>query len=313
MVTMMFPFASHLRRPCLLSRHEAALVVITMIWGVTFLVVQNALTVTGPLFFVGTRFAVAGLLIGALSLPALRGLTLAEVGAGLAIGVGIFFGYALQTVGLETIPSSKSAFITAFYVPLVPLLQWVAFRRPVGTMAWVGVALAFAGLLLLAGPDGMAAFGLGKGEVLTVVSALSIAVEIVLIGFFAGTVDLRRVTAVQLCAASLFSFVAMPVVGEGIPAVTGLLVASAGGLGVSSALIQLTMNWAQKEVAPTRAAVIYAGEPVWAGVVGRIAGERLPALALVGAVLIVAGVVVGEIRPRRGSGNGDAKPQPALP
>ena len=59
------------------------------------------------------------------------------------------------------------------------------------------------------------------------------------------------------------------------------------------------MNWAQKSVSPTRATLIYAGEPVWAGIVGRIAGERLPGVALIGGVLIVLAVVVSELKIRR--------------
>src|SRR5690606_8605477 len=74
------------------------------------------------------------------------------------------------------------------------------------------------------------------------------------------------------------------------------LLCSALGLGAASAAIQVAMNWAQKSVSPTRATLIYAGEPVWAGIVGRIAGERLPAIALVGAGLIVAAVIVSELK-----------------
>ena len=66
--------------------------------------------------------------------------------------------------------------------------------------------------------------------------------------------------------------------------------------GLTSAVIQVAMNWAQQSVSPTRATLIYAGEPVWAGIVGRIAGERLPAIALVGAGLIVAAVIVSELK-----------------
>ena len=65
-----------------------------------------------------------------------------------------------------------------------------------------------------------------------------------------------------------------------------------------SAVIQVAMNWAQKSVSPTRATVIYAGEPVWAGIVGRLAGERLPGIALLGGALIVLGVIVSEMRRR---------------
>ncbi|MNH31185.1 EamA-like transporter family protein [compost metagenome] len=66
-----------------------------------------------------------------------------------------------------------------------------------------------------------------------------------------------------------------------------------------SAVIQVAMNWAQKSVSPTRATLIYAGEPVWAGIVGRIAGERLPGVALLGGLLIVIAVVVSELKVRR--------------
>ena len=84
--------------------------------------------------------------------------------------------------------------------------------------------------------------------------------------------------------------------GEHIPALAPDLIGVAIGLGFFTAIIQLTMNWAQRSISPTRATVIYTGEPVWAGIFGRIAGERLPGLALLGAALIVAGVLVSELR-----------------
>lgn len=99
------------------SRQEALLIMITMFWGGTFLAVQYAVSLSGPLFFVGLRFATAALAVGLLSLRTLRGLTWLEVKAGVAIGVAIALGYGLQTWGLQTISSSKSAFITAMAVP----------------------------------------------------------------------------------------------------------------------------------------------------------------------------------------------------
>ncbi|MCC6074583.1 DMT family transporter [Pseudomonas sp. GCM10022188] len=278
-----------------LSRQEVALILVTMVWGGTFLAVQYALAASGPLFFVGLRFAVAALCTLMLSLHVLKGLTVRELMAGAAIGIAIFLGYELQTMGLQTISSSKSAFITALYVPMVPLLQWAILRQPPRAMAWVGIALAFSGLVLLAGPQ---AGGLeaGRGELLTLVSALAIAAEILLIGRFAGSVDIRRVTVIQLLVASALAFACMPVAGEPLPPFSWTLIALAGGLGLASALIQLTMNWAQKSVSPTRATLIYAGEPVWAGIVGRLAGERLPLLAVLGGALIVAGVIVSELK-----------------
>lgn len=277
---------------------EALLILITLFWGGTFLAVQYAVTMSGPLFFVGLRFATATLALGLLSWRKMAGLTLAEFRAGVAIGVSIALGYSLQTWGLQSISSSKSAFITAMYVPLVPLLQWVCLRRLPGLISWLGIALAFGGLILLAGPQGNTLTP-GTGELLTLAAALATAAEIILIGAWAGNVDVRRVTVVQLGTASLIAFTLMGPAGESVPVFTPGLLTVAVGLGVFSAIIQLTMNWAQRSISPTRATVIYTGEPVWAGVFGRIAGERLPGLALLGAMLIVAGVLVSELKLKR--------------
>ncbi|MDR0212078.1 MAG: DMT family transporter [Pseudomonas putida] len=281
-----------------LSKAELVLVFITMLWGGTFLLVHNVMSVSGPMFFVGLRFAAAALFVGLVSARSLPGLTLIELKAGMLIGVSIMLGYGLQTMGLQTISSSQSAFITALYVPFVPLLQWLVLGRRPGLMPSLGICLAFIGLILVAGPDS-GTLNLSEGELLTLVSAVAIAAEIILISRYAGQVDVRRVTVVQLLTASALAFLMIVPTQERIPDFSWLLLCSAIGLGAMSAVIQVAMNWAQKSVSPTRATLIYAGEPVWAGIVGRIAGERLPGLALLGGVLIVIAVVVSELKIRR--------------
>lgn len=278
-----------------ISGPEAVLVLITVFWGTTFIVVQHALTVTGPFFLVGLRFGAAALMLALVSGRSLMRVNRLELHAGCQIGVVLMLGYSLQTVGLQTIPSSQSAFITALYVPFVPLLQLFVLRVMPRALAWVGIGLSFTGLMLLAGPEG-ATVRFETGELWTLASAVAIAGEIILISAYAGRTGTRRVTVIQLAVASLLSFAAMIPAGESIPPFSWLLVVTAGGLGLASALIQLAMNWAQRTVSPTRATLIYAGEPVWAGIVGRVAGERLGPLAILGGALIVAGVLVSELR-----------------
>jgi drug/metabolite transporter (DMT)-like permease len=285
----------------LLSRQELALVAVTVLWGATFLVVHLAMRHSGPLFFVGLRFGTAGVISLLLFRRAMTGLTRRELAAGAAVGLAIFPGYALQTFGLQTISSSESAFLTALYVPMVPLLEWVALRRPPRLMSWIGIALAFSGLVLLAGP-GAGSLQLGVGQAATLLSAGAIAAEIVLIGGFAGAaMDSRRITVVQLLTAGLLSLLTMPLTGEAVPPFSWVWLSAALGLGMASAAIQFTMNWAQKSVSPTRATLIYASEPVWAGIAGRLAGDRLPALAVAGAAFILVGILLSELKPRRGT------------
>lgn len=286
----------------LLTRQELSLVIITAVWGATFLIVHIAVQYSGPWFFVGMRFMTAGILSALVFARMLAGVTWKEVAAGTAIGWMIFLGYGLQTVGLQTINSSTSAFITALYVPLVPILQWIVFKQPPRLPTWIGVALAFVGLVLVADP-GSVGFTFGSGEIATVVSTLPIAAEIILIGWFAGKVNLGRVTVVQLLVAGLLGFLAMPIVREELPAFSWMWVGAAAALGVASCLIQLTMNWAQQSVSPTRATIIYAAEPVWAAIIGRVAGDRLPPIAIAGAACIVAGALVSELKPRKRNGS----------
>ena len=278
-----------------LRRQEVALIAVTAVWGSTFLLVHWAMQHSGPWFFVGIRFLVAGIISIVIFRSALRGIRWRDIGAGIAIGVMIYLGYGLQTVGLQTIDSSTSAFITAMYIPLVPLAQWAVFRKRPPAMALVGAGLAFLGLVLIAGPDAFA-LTLGSGEILTMISTLPIAAEIILISVFAGRIDLGRITIIQLLTAGVLGLLTMPVVGEGVPEFSWIWVGCAVGLGAASCIIQLTMNWAQKSISPTRATIIYAGEPVWAAVIGRVAGERLPVTALIGGALVVLGILASELR-----------------
>lgn len=277
---------------------QIALILITIIWGGTFLTVQYALNFTTPMFFVGCRFAAATLAVLLFSYKAMKGLNLKEIAAGFLIGIVIAAGYGTQTVALQMISSSESAFLTALYVPLVPILLWIIFQKMPNIMTWIGVFLAFAGLVLLTG-NGLGSLSFNYGQILTLLGAIAIALEIIFIGYFAGKVDVKRVTVVQLAVASILSFAIMPLVGEHtVPAFSWTLSFIAIGLGLASALIQSVMNWAQRYVPPSQAAIIYAGEPVWAGIFGRLAGERLPALAIVGGILVVLSVIISELKPK---------------
>lgn len=277
---------------------QIALILITMIWGASFITVQYGLNFSTPILFVGLRFAAAAIAVSLISWKSLTGFNLKEVFAGTCIGAVIAIGYGTQTIGLQTISSSESAFLTALYVPLVPILLWMLFKHKPHVMTWLGVLLAFLGLVFLTG-NGFGAIQLQFGQVITILGSIAIALEIILISHFGGKVNVRRVTILQLIFASLFCFMMAPIVGETqLPSFNWTLVAILVGLGLASAVIQLVMNWAQRAVDPSQAAIIYSGEPVWAALIGRIAGERLPLLAILGGALVVLGVIASEWRPK---------------
>src|SRR5690606_5430863 len=102
----------------------------------SFIPVHYGLNFSSPIMFVGLRFAAAAIAVTLISLKSLKGMTLKEIIAGAVIGIMIAIGYGTQTVGLQTISSSESAFLTALYVPLVPILLWLLFGQKPQVMTW---------------------------------------------------------------------------------------------------------------------------------------------------------------------------------
>jgi len=282
--------------PATHHRREAVLVFITMLWGGTFLAVHNALQWSGPFALVGVRFGLAAVMLALFLRGRLLKITAHELRAGALIGTALFFGYSLQCVGLETISSSKSAFLTALYVPMVPLVQWVWQKRAPSVAAWIGIALAFAGAVCLADPTALDwQFGVGEG--LTITAALAIAFEILLLSRFAHGCDPTRLAFVQMVFVGSACAVVALVRGEGVPEANPVFMTTLVGLAAATAFIQFAMNWAQQVVSATRATLIYSLEPVWAGIVGRIAGEQLGPLGITGGILIVLGLIVTSRKP----------------
>ena len=137
------------------------------------------------MFFVGCRFAAAALAVDWCR-ALLRGITWREVRAGGAVGLAIVAGYGGQTIGLQHITSSESAFLTALYAGgAAAAMAGAAAPR---AMTWVGVALACMGLMLLTG-NNPASISFSYGQLITIAGAVAIAAEILLISHYARSVD----------------------------------------------------------------------------------------------------------------------------
>lgn len=281
-----------------LSRREAALVLVTLLWGGTFYAVQVALTWAAPFALVGVRFSIAAALLGAVLWwrGELQGLNRFELRAGVVLGFWVFMGFGLQTAGLQHIESSKSGFLTALYVPLVPLVLLLWKRQLPSAWAWLAIGLAVAGTYALTGANvDLSTFNVG--DWLTVACALAFAMEIVLLGHYSKHCNPVRLAWVLVAVAAVLSWGTSAVLQEGRIDWAWPFVALIVVLACITAFVQFAMSWAQQAVPETRATLIYSMEPVWAALVGAIAGERLGLLGLLGGALIVVAVWVGKLKP----------------
>ncbi len=130
-------------------RYDALLVFITMIWGSTFLVVKNTIRISGPFTYLAFAYGVGALAVALIFRRRLVRITRAELRNGLIIGLFLFTGYALQTIGLQFTSVSKAGFITGLNVPLIPVFMFLFLRQKASHGAVAGIIISFAGLFLL--------------------------------------------------------------------------------------------------------------------------------------------------------------------
>ena len=218
--------------------------------------------------------------------------------AGAVLGVALYVSFALQTYGLAFTTPARSAFLTAGYVFLVPLLGRAFLRERIGLGVGVGALLATVGLALLTGPEVDA--GIRRGDVLSLLCALGFAVHILLLGRLAPGLPAAELAIAQLAVAAVLA-VAASALASGVArldpsAYGGRALAGVAFLGLGcTALAYLVQTWAQRTTPAARAALIFALEPAFAAIFSVSLGqERLGAAETAGCILIGLGVVAAE-------------------
>jgi len=273
---------------------DGALALVTAFWGITFVVVKDALGHGDPFSFLALRFVVGALVLSAL---ARRQVLLSQnLRRGALLGGFLFLGFALQTVGLTDTTPSRSAFITGLSVVLVPLWSLLLFHRLPRVTSLLGVVLATVGLYYLTRPDVNGNGGVSRGDILTVFSAAAYSLHIILTERYAPKQGATGLVAVQLWVVTLLSVLCLPFVEvrvEWAPSFVGAFLfcgifASAGALTVQT--------WGQARTTAVRAALIYSMESVFAATYAVLLGyETLGPREWGGGALILSGVLLSEV------------------
>lgn len=277
---------------------DLALAAMAFVWGATFVLVKNALADVSPTLFLALRFTIAALVLAAALRPAKAQWSRRALRGGLVVGVFLCTGYVLQTAGLLFTTPAKSGFLTGLYIPMVPLMAGLVYRSVPQTSEWIGALVAAAGLVLLTWPEELAS--LNRGDILTVGCAVAFGFHLMAIDRYSKREDYRLIALGQITTAAIACWVFAPVLDT--PVFMRWSAGAGAALAVTSllatALAFLLMTWAQQYTTPTRAAVILALEPVFAWIASSLwAGERLSNRAAGGAMLILAGILLAELKP----------------
>ena len=273
---------------------QILLVFITLIWGVTFIMVKDALNDAGPFAFGTLRFTIAGILTLAVVNKSIFTLTKTEVIGGLVCGFFLFGGYAFQNFGLMQTSASKSAFITSVSVLIVPIILYLFNIQKVKIKVWIAVVVATIGLYLLLDPRGGM---MNWGDILTFGCALGFAVHIIFQGYYVKKkVRILPFFLVQAWIVVGLSFI-NSLIFEPIFAIwTPRLISALLVTGIAATFIAiLIMIWAQQILNPSETAIIFAMEPVFASLFAIVfAGEVLGVWGYIGGALVVLAVAYGE-------------------
>lgn len=281
-------------------RAEAALIVNTLIWGATFVLVKQALRDVSPILFLALRFSLATLVLallfrGSWSHP--RNPRWSLTGGALA-GLFLFGGYAFQTIGLQYTTAPKSAFLTGLTAVMTPVLAAAVYRNRPRAREIGGVLIATGGMALMTLSG--ATLAINRGDLLTVCCAACYSAHILTLSRYSSKASFELLSTAQigisaLLAWALYHGMETPHI-EWTPGVWAAIVVT----GVFATALAFTFQaWAQRYTTSTRTALIFMLEPVFAWITSYLlTGESLSGRAAVGAALILAGILVVELKPR---------------
>ena len=279
---------------------DLSLVAVCLIWGATFILVKRALDEISTLLFLTLRFTAGTLVLAMIFGKQFRAPNLrASLRAGLLAGLCLFSGYVLQTFGLKYTSASKTGFITGLYIPLVPLFSGIFYKRIPKISELCGVTAAFAGMALMTVQADVR--DINRGDLLVAGCAVVYALHILLLGRFAASANLGVLIVTQIATgmgvgAGTFWWVE-PVRLQWTAKVWVALVVTSL---LATALAFSIQTWAQRWSSPTRTALIFSMEPVFAWLTSyALAGEVLSRRGTFGAVLILAGILLVEVKPSR--------------
>jgi len=283
-------------------RSNMMLLMAAAIWGLGFVAQRLGMDHMGPFTFNGLRF-----LLGAFSLlPLLWWLKSRQprqpagqpsgdrrqllIGGLLAGGV-LFSAASLQQVGLLYTTAAKAGFITGLYIILVPVIG-LALRHKTGANTWIGALIAMAGLYYLSVTE---EFTIGYGDLLQVVGALFWAVHLLVLDHYSNRVAPIRLAGVQFVVCGLLSLITAFAIET--PTLSG---AVAGWQALLYAgLVSVGIGYTLQVVGPAHAAIILSLETVFAAIGGvLLLGEHLDERAIVGCALMLAGMLISQIRLR---------------
>lgn len=276
-------------------RADVALILVTVIWGSTFVLVKHTLDSVSPFVLISSRFWTASIaLFCAYLIKSSHKGDKYVVRDGIFSGIALAGGFMTQTLGLTTTEAAKTAFITGLNVVIVPVLAVFVLRKNPAKGAVLGVLLATTGLGIMT-LDRSLVFS--PGDLWVLACAFFFALHIIITGQLTHRHDVLTYTMVQMVTVAVISLVIALMIERKTLTIPASAMSSILYLGVgATGLVFGLQTWAQRHTAPTHTALIFILEPVFAAVFAAVfANEQLVAKEWLGGAIILLGMLVSEV------------------
>ena len=268
-----------------MSRVYFFLVLTTFFWGGSFLFTKIGVSTVPPQLFVLTRFILATLIMLLVCSRRLEKLDAGTLLRGMIVGVALGLTNLSFVFGIQGTSISRAGILNNLFVLFVPVITKIVWRDRIGRVNMAGIALAVAGIALLATSGGG---GFNRGDIISTFCAFMIACHIISVSKVLKDDDVFLITLVQFATVSLIAGVAtlllpLPSFEFTPPAVMSIIYCA-----IFPTVFCFTIqNIYQRYVTPTRAGLVYTLDPVWSLIAGYLVlGERLNGMEWLGCGII---------------------------
>lgn len=276
---------------------DGMLLVTAFVWGSGFVVTAIAIEHLTPFQVMAGRFLLATVILSVLFGYKFKKMTKTVIWKGVIIGAFLYLGFVLQTYGLEYTTPSKNAFLTAINVIIVPLIGYFIYKKAIDRHELIGAFLTVVGIAFLSLQQDT--FTINLGDTLTILCAFAFAFDIYYTNVFVQKEDAIALTIVQFITATCLSIVGMFILGQVPTSLEKEAIYSVIYLAIfSTTLAYVFQNIGHKYTTPTRAAIILSLEAFFGTLLSvLILKEILTTRMIIGAVLIMAAILIAELKP----------------
>ncbi|MCH4888614.1 DMT family transporter [Acidaminobacter sp. JC074] len=273
---------------------DISLFFVAAVWGGGFVAVKGALDTMTPFLLMAYRFVLASSIVYLFFHKKIGKISKEDLKVGAVVGSILYLAFATQTFGLQYTTASKQGFLTATYVVMVPILYWLFYKKRPKNKAILGSVLTIAGIAMVSLNKSL---DFNPGDALTLLCALFFAAHIIALEYYTKSVDVLKLTFLQLSVAALLFVVSALLFEPLVFNLTGAEISSIVYLAVFSTFLCYTVQTAaQKYTSSSHASIIMSLESVFAAVFGvLLLNEVMTPLMIMGCLLIFAAILIIEV------------------